>query len=96
MKIEELRDGLRRVDVEAKVLELSEPREVRSRYTGQTFRVAEAMISDETGTTKLVLWNEQIEQVNVNDTVRIENGYVKSFRGEIQLNVGKYGKLTVL
>ena len=95
MRIGDLQDGMRRVDVEAKVLEISEPREVQSRYTGQQFRVAEAMISDETGTIKLVLWNEQIEQVKANDTVKIENGYIRSFRGEIQLNVGKYGTLTV-
>jgi ssDNA-binding replication factor A large subunit len=31
----------------------------------------------------------------VNDRIRIENGYVTSFKGEVQLNVGKYGKLTV-
>jgi replication factor A1 len=96
MKITELRDGLRRVDVEAKVLEISEPREVRSRYTGETFKVAEATISDESGTIKLVLWNEQIEEVKAGDTVKVENGYIRSFRGEIQLNVGRYGKLTVL
>ena len=95
-KIEELRDGMRKVDVEANVQEIAEPREVRSRYTGQTLRVAEATINDDTGTTKLILWNEQIEQIKPNDTVKIENGYIKSFRGEIQLNVGKYGKLTVL
>jgi len=87
---------MRRVDVEAKVLEISEPREVQSRYTGQRFKVAEATITDGTGTIKLVLWNEQIDQVNPDDIVRIENGYVKTFRGEIQLNVGRYGKLTVL
>jgi len=96
LKIGDLRQGMRRVDVEAKVLEVSEPREVRSRYTGQTFKVAEATITDGTGTIKLVLWNEQIDQVNADDTVKIENGYIKSFRGEIQLNVGRYGKLTVL
>jgi replication factor A1 len=96
VKIAELRDGLRRVDVEAQVVEISEPREVRSRYTGETYRVAEATISDDSGTIKLVLWNEQIGQVNVNNTVRIENGYTKSFRGEIQLNVGRYGKLTII
>lgn len=96
MKISDLRQGMRRIDVEAKVLEVSEPREVQSRYTGQRFKVAEATITDGTGTIKLVLWNEQIDQVNPNDTVRIENGYIKTFRGEIQLNVGRYGKLTVL
>ncbi len=95
MKIKDLTDGLRRVDVVAKVIEKSETREVRSRYSNETYRVADAVISDETGTIKLVLWNKQIEQVNVDDTVRIENGYIRSFRGEIQLNVGKYGTLTV-
>jgi len=96
VKIAELRDGLRRVDVEGQVVETSEPREVRSKFTGETYRVAEATISDDSGTIKLVLWNEQIGQVKVNDTIKIENGYTKSFRGEVQLNVGKYGKLTIL
>jgi len=96
MKIKDLRNGMRRVDVEGKVVEKSEAREVRSRYRNVILRVATATITDDTGTIKLTLWNDQINQVNVDDTVKIENGYVTSFRGEIQLNVGKYGKLTVL
>ena len=96
MKIKDLRDGVRGVDIEAKVIEKSETREVRSRYKNETYRVADAIIKDDTGTIKLTLWNEQIDQVNVDDTVKIENGYIRSFRGEIQLNAGKYGKLTVL
>ena len=95
MKIKEMREGMRKVDFVGKVVEISEPREVRSRYGDQTFRVADAMVTDETGTMKLTLWNEQIDQVHVNDTVRVENGYTSSFRGELQLNVGKYGQLTV-
>ncbi len=86
---------MRRVDVVAKVIEKSETREVRSRESNETYRVADTVISDGTGTIKLVLWNKQIDQVNVDDTVRIENGYIKSFREEIQLNVGRYGTLTV-
>jgi len=95
LKIRELRDGMRRVNVVAKVTEKSETREVRSRFKDETHRVADALISDETGTIKLTLWNEQIDQVNVDDTVKIENGYTTTFRGEIQLNVGKYGRLSV-
>jgi replication factor A1 len=53
------------------------------------------MISDGSGTIKLTLWNDQINQVNVNDKVKVEKGYVTSFKGEIQLNIGKYGILTV-
>ncbi len=95
MKIKDLKDGMKRVEVEGKVTEKTGPREVMSRYKDQVYRVANATISDDTGNIKLTLWNDQIEQVNVNDTVRIESGYVTSFRGEIQLNVGKFGKLSV-
>jgi len=95
LKIKELKDGMKRVEVEAKVVEKTGPREVISRYKDQVYRVANAVLSDGTGNIKLTLWNDQIEQVNVNDNVKIEKGYITSFRGEIQLNVGKYGKLSV-
>ena len=96
MNIKDLRNGMKRVDVEAQVTEKGNPREVMSRYKDETYTVADAVVADETGNIKLTLWNEQIDQVNVNDKIKIENGYVTSFRGEIQLNVGRYGKLTVL
>lgn len=86
---------MKRVTVAGTVKEKSETREVRSRFGDKTYNVATAIISDETGSIKLTLWNEQINQVNVNDKVKVENGYVTSFRGEIQLNVGRYGELTV-
>jgi len=95
LKINELRDGMKRINMMAKVDEKSETREVTSRFKDQTLKVATALISDETGTIKLTLWNEQIDQVNVNDTVKIQNGYITSFRSEIQLNIGRYGTLTV-
>jgi len=96
MKIADLTQGMRAVEVEAEVLEVSEPRQVRSRKTGEPLRVAEAVISDETGSIKLVLWNDQIRQVKANEKIRIENGYVTSFRGEKQLNIGRYGTLVIL
>ena len=95
MKIRDLRNGMKRVSVEAKVVEKSDPREVLSRFKDETHKVATAIIADETGTIKLTLWNEQINQVNVDNTVKVENGYVTSFKGEIQLNIGRYGKFTV-
>lgn len=86
---------MRRVDVEAKVLEKTPTREVMSRYKDVVHRVATAIVSDDTGKIKLTLWNEQIGQVNENDNIKVENGYITTFRGEMQLNVGRYGKLTV-
>ena len=94
MKISELKPGMKKVDVTAKVLSIGDAREVTTR-AGEQSRVAEAMVTDDSGTVKLTLWNEQIDQVKADNTVTVENGYVTSFRGETQLNVGRYGKLTV-
>jgi replication factor A1 len=93
--IKDLNDGMKRVSVEAKVVEKGDPREVKSKYKDETYRIVDAVLADETGSIKLTLWNEQIDQVNVGDNVKIENGYVTSFKGEIQLNVGKFGTMTV-
>jgi len=94
--IKDLQDGMKRVSVEAKVVEKGYAREVKARFRDETLRVADAQIADETGSIKLTLWNEQIDQVNVGDNVKIENGYITSFKSEKQLNVGKFGTLKVV
>jgi replication factor A1 len=95
LKIKDLVNGMRNVEVEAKVMEKSETHEVLSRFKDETYNVATAIVADDTGRVKLTLWNDQINEVGINNTVKLENGHVTSFKGEIQLNVGKYGKLTV-
>lgn len=92
MKIQDLRDGMRRVDVEGKIIEIAEPRSVMLR-TGQQAKVADSTLQDDSGSIKLSLWDDDIEKVSVGSTVKIENGYTNSFRGEVRLNVGRYGRL---
>ncbi|MHB1868632.1 MAG: OB-fold nucleic acid binding domain-containing protein [Nitrososphaerales archaeon] len=93
MKIADLKGEVSRVDVEGEVVEKGEVRTVNLR-AGGTSTVADATIKDDSGTIKLSLWGEQINSVDVGDKVKIENGYTKAFRGEVQLNIGRYGKLT--
>lgn len=93
MKISDLKGELSRVDVEGEVIEKGEVRTVNLR-AGGTSTVADATIKDDSGTIKLSLWGEQINSVDIGDKVKIENGYTKAFRGEVQLNIGRYGKLT--
>jgi replication factor A1 len=90
--IKDLRTGMSHVNLKAKILEVTEPRYVVTRY-GNNASVAKALIADETGTIKLCLWNEQIDSVSVGDTVQIENARASMFRGERQLSVGKNGTL---
>ncbi len=94
MKVSELKPGMRRVDVEGRIVEKGEPRQVQTRF-GDTSRVADAVLTDDSGSIKMSLWNEQIDNFNINDDVKVENGYVTSFRGEPQLNVGRYGRLVL-
>jgi len=94
LNIRDLRDGMRRVDVEGEIVNISDPRNVS--WSGGEGRVADCMIKDDSGEIKLTLWNEHIDMVKPGSKVRITNGYTKSFRQEVTLNVGKYGKLDVL
>jgi replication factor A1 len=95
MKISELKAGMRGVSVIGNVDSLTEARTVNLR-SGGTAQVADALISDETGSIKLSLWDEQINIVKHGDKISVENGYTQAFRGENSLNIGKYGKLTKL
>ncbi|MDV3278141.1 MAG: OB-fold nucleic acid binding domain-containing protein [Nitrososphaerales archaeon] len=95
MNIKDLRDGMRRVDAEGEIAEMAEPRSVNLK-SGDQARVADCTLKDESGQIKLSLWDDQIDQVRVGAKVRITNGYTNSFRGDLRLNVGRYGKLEVL
>ena len=90
--IQDLRAGMRNVKLEAKVLEVTKPKLVVTRY-GNNARLAKAIIADETGKIKLCLWNEQIDRISAGDTVQIENAKVSVFSGERQLGLGKNGTL---
>lgn len=94
MKISDLKEGAVKVNVEGKVVEKEEVREVTTRF-GRT-KVANAVVEDESGSIVLVLWGEQADNVKEGDTVKIENGYIREWNNSLQLSVGKYGKLTVL
>jgi replication factor A1 len=91
--IEDLRIGMKKIDLRAKVLEVAKPTLVFTRF-GNHASVANALIGDETGTIKLCLWNQQIDAISVGNVIRVENGNVSAFRGEKQLRIGKKGKLS--
>lgn len=95
LPIGSLRDGQSNVTVEGKVTEKSYPRSVRSKKTGGELTVANAALEDATGRVIMVLWDKQFEVVKVGARLRVEKGYVNSFGGIKQLNVG-FGRLITL
>jgi len=94
-KVGELTPASRAVNVTAKVVSKSEIREIPMGRDGSAHRVCDALVGDLTGSIYLTLWDDNIAKVNENDTLRIENGYVTLFKGNMRLNIGKYGKLDI-
>jgi replication factor A1 len=94
MKIEELTPQSRSINVTVKVISINPVREVTSRRDGSSHQVTEALVADETGSVLLTLWDDTIEEVSEGDIYDIRNGYVRLFRGSMQLNTGRYGSLT--
>ncbi len=49
------------------------------------------MVGDETGCLYMTLWDDKIDAINEGATMSITNGYINLFRGNMRLNIGKYG-----
>lgn len=84
------------INIEGTVERKGEPRTVNMK-SGGTIQVCDAFLIDETGgEIKLTLWGDEVEQVKDGTKVKIENGYTTSFKGDVSLTKGKYGKLEII
>jgi len=84
------------INIEGTVERKGEPRTVNMK-SGGTIQVCDAFLIDETGgEIKLTLWGDEVEQVKDGSKVKIENGYTTSFKGEVSLTKGKFGKLEII
>jgi replication factor A1 len=95
MKIEKLTPNSREVNTVVKVVSKSEVRNVTGRDYS-VHRVADALVGDETGCVVLTLWDDNIDKINEEATLRVTNGYVNLFRGNMRLNIGRYGSFEIL
>jgi hypothetical protein len=94
-QIRDLRFGMKRIDIKARVLDVPKATVVYTRY-GEYARVTNALIADETGAIKLCLWNERADAVLVDSVVQITNANVTKFRGENQLTLGRNARLSMV
>ena len=94
MNIKELTPKMGNVELVAEVAEIGEVREFNK--FGKSGKVATAKLKDSTGEIEMALWNEQIDQLGKGDTVKITNGYVKEYQGEMQLTTGMRGTIELV
>jgi replication factor A1 len=95
VKVGELTPQSRAVNVLAKIVSKSEVRNIAAGRDGQAHRVSDALVGDETGCVYLTLWDDNIEKVKDGDTINVKNGYINLFRGNMRLNIGRYGTLEI-
>jgi len=87
-KIEDLRIGMKKINVIATVKEVSQPSKVHTQFRDNAV-VSNAVIEDDTGKMLLCLWDQQVNTVHPGDIVEIKGAHVASFKGERQLRLGK-------
>lgn len=80
--------------IEAEITAISPPREVTT--ARGTSQVADAVLKDATGTISLTLWGADTKRFSVGQKIRVTDGWVKDFRGKLQISMGRSGTITIV
>jgi ssDNA-binding replication factor A large subunit len=95
-KLGELRPGMEHLNFKIKIAKIKGTRKVKT-FTGVEHSILEGEISDDTNSISFAVWNEKIELFNVlsvGDMVELTDCFVTSFKGVLQVNVGRDSSAT--
>ena len=97
-KIGDLRLEMNDVDVLGRIIEVGQIREFERR-SGGVGRVGSLYVMDETGSTRVTLWDAKadvLDEVSLDDVILVEGGYTREgLGGVVELNLGSMSTLTV-
>jgi ssDNA-binding replication factor A large subunit len=96
LKIKEIYAGMRTVTTVGKVIRKFDVREFAK--GDKTGKVCSLVLGDETGTVRVVFWNEQVDlldNVNPDDIVLVNDGYVRENNNDREIHLGKSGEIVV-
>ena len=91
-KIDAVKPLEKHLDVVFKVCEKEEEREITNK-SGETHRVCDFSVADDTGKITITLWNEDIDLLELEKVYKLSNGFANVFRNSLRLSKGKYGAL---
>ena len=94
MKINELQVNSN-ADIMGTVKSIEDVKQVTTKF-GTQVSLTTVILEDDTGTVKLNLWGSQSEGVEEGKVLEIKNGFVKEFKGEKQISVGKMGSIKIV
>jgi len=84
-QIKDLKPDSSQVDIVVKLIAQFNPRQAR----GHT--IVAFMTADPTGRITIPFWDRDAELVKEGDYIEIQNGYIRVFRDQMELNIEKYG-----
>ncbi|MBD3408289.1 MAG: hypothetical protein GF411_19355 [Candidatus Lokiarchaeota archaeon] len=96
VNVEDLEPKMRSISIEFKVIDKGEPRFVKSKYDGESHRVLDAIVGDETGIVTMPLWDDSIEEMEIGKTYRLENGFTGLYRKQLRLKIGRHSEVSTL
>jgi ssDNA-binding replication factor A large subunit len=96
LKIKEIYSGMRNVSAVGKVVRKFEVREFQK--GDSTGKVCSLILGDETGTIRVVFWNDQVDQlkdVNEDDILELSNAYVRENNNNKEIHLGDRGEIII-
>jgi len=96
LKLKEIYAGMRNVSFTAKVLKKYDVREFNK--NDKKGKVCSIMVGDDTGTMRVVFWNDQVsltETFQEEDILALKQGYVRENNGNKEVHVGEKSTITV-
>ena len=88
-----LEPGMKRVNITFKIMSTSEERSIDSSRDEGLHRVLDAVVGDSTATVLMPIWNETIDSIKEGETYTLTNGYTGLFKGNLRLQLGKFGSI---
>ncbi len=101
-RIEDITEATRSIALTAKIINIGTVRTFSRKDGGGEGKVASIMVSDETGSIRVVLWDDLTkavseEVISIDDIIQLRGAYVKKGLGDaLELNLGRMGQIRVL
>ena len=98
-KIEDITEATRSIALTAKIINIGTVRTFSRKDGGGEGKVASIMVSDETGSIRVVLWDDKTnavsgDEISVDDIIQVRGAYVKKGLGDVfELNLGRMGQI---
>lgn len=96
LKTKDLLAGMRDIELAGKVIKKYEIREFSTEK--RNGKVARFLIGDETGTTMIVMWNDQadkLENIQEEQIIKIKNANVRENNGKTEVHLGEGSELEI-